>query len=299
MREGALRPAVLSSRETGRLIGAASGRGRGPANLGFYGLAIFFSVFAFFPMLWIFITSLKPAAEVAAQPVTYFPAHPTLDNYVIAFQQAPFARYYLNSAIVSIIATVVCLFLAGLAGYALARLKFRGKQYVLIGILTASFFPAIVQLIPLYNIMLNAHLLNTYPALIIPYAFHSLPMATWLLSAYLRDIPHDLEEAAMVDGTTRLGAFWRVILPISAPGFVTAGIVVFVYNWNEFLLALTFMSNPQFRTLPVGIALYQGQFTFPWGTISAATVVAVIPLVVMILVFQRRLITGLTAGAVK
>jgi len=299
MRDGAVRPAVLSSRETGRLIGHARRPGRGPANLGFYSLAIFFSIFAFFPMIWIFLTSLKPPEEVAAQPVTYLPAHLTLSNYAIAFQQAPFARYYFNSAVVAIVATVVCLVLAGLAGYALARLKFRGKQYVLIGILTASFFPAIVQLIPLYNVMLNAHLLNTYPALIIPYAFHSLPMATWLLSAYLRDIPHDLEEAAMVDGTTRLGAFWRVILPISAPGFVTAGIVVFVYNWNEFLLALTFMSNQDFRTLPVGIALYQGQFTFPWGTISAATVVAVIPLVALILIFQRRLITGLTAGAVK
>ena len=274
--------------------------GRPPlSRIGFYAMAALFAAFAFFPMLWILDTSLKPLDELTAQPILYLPTHPTLSNYQIAFQQAPFARYYLNSVVVSLSATLACLVLASLAGYALARLRFRGKQVVLVGILTASFFPPITQLIPLYQLMLNLHLLNTYWALIIPYTFHTLPMAIWLLSAYLRDIPRDLEEAAMVDGTSRLGAFWRVIVPVSAPGFVTAAIIVFVYNWNEFLFALTYEPDANMRTIPVGIALYQGQFTFPWGTITAATVVAVLPLVVIILVFQRRLITGLTAGAVK
>lgn len=297
MREVPFGP-VISVR-SGRRTGPRSGIGRRARNTAFYALVTVFSVFAFFPMIWIFLTSLKPPDEVAAQPATYWPQSPTLDNYVIALEQAPFLRYYWNSAVVALLATGLCLILAGLAGYALARLRFRGKQYVLLGIIAASFFPAIVQLIPLYKLMLTLGQLNQYPALILPYTFHTVPMATWLLAAYLRDIPRGLEEAAMVDGTTRLGAFWRVIVPISAPGFVTAGIVVFVYNWNEFLLALTFMSDPNMRTLPVGIALYQGQFTFPWGTISAATVVAVLPLVLIILIFQRRLITGLTAGAVK
>lgn len=297
MREAAVRP-VISARSEPR-TGTRSRLGRRARNTAFYALVIVFAVFAFFPMVWIFLTSLKPPDEVAAQPVTYWPQGPTLDNYVIAFKQAPFLRYYGNSAVVALLATALSLVLAGLAGYALARLRFRGKQYVLLGIIAASFFPAIVQLIPLYNLMLTLGQLNQYPALILPYTFHTVPMATWLLTAYLRDVPRGLEEAAMVDGTTRLGAFWRVIVPISAPGFVTAGIVVFVYNWNEFLLALTFMPDPNMRTLPVGIALYQGQFTFPWGTISAATVVAVLPLVLIILIFQRRLITGLTAGAVK
>lgn len=250
-------------------------------------------------MLWVFDTSIKPLNEVTAQPVTYLPSHPTLENYQIAFGQAPFGRYYLNSTIVSLLSTFFCLALAALAAYAIARLRFRGKQWVLIGILMASFFPAITQLIPLYNIMRTLGLLNTYPALILPYTFHTLPMAIWLLSAYLRDIPRDLEEAAMVDGSSRIGAFLRVILPVSAPGFITAGIIVFVYNWNEFLLSLAFMTEQNVKTLPVGIQQYQGQFTFPWGTISAATVLAVIPLVLLILIFQRRLITGLTAGAVK
>lgn len=274
-------------------------RGVAPSRVGFYVLVAFFAIFAFFPMLWVFDTSIKPLNEVTAQPVTYLPSHPTLENYQIAFGQAPFGRYYLNSTIVSLFSTFFCLALAALAAYAIARLRFRGKQLVLIGILMASFFPAITQLIPLYNIMRTFGLLNTYPALILPYTFHTLPMAIWLLSAYLRDIPRDLEEAAMVDGTSRIGAFLRVILPVSAPGFITAGIIVFVYNWNEFLLSLAFMTEQNVKTLPVGIQQYQGQFTFPWGTISAATVLAVIPLVLLILIFQRRLITGLTAGAVK
>lgn len=297
MREGALR--VARGYAPTRTPERGATRGPGLGRIGFYAMAAFFSVFAFFPMLWILDTSLKPLDQLTAQPILFFPSRPTLSNYAIAFQQAPFGRYYLNSTVCSLSATLACLLLAGLAGYALARLRFRGKQLVLVGILTASFFPPITQLIPLYQLMLTLNLLNTYWALIIPYTFHTLPMAIWLLSAYLRDIPRDLEEAAMVDGTTRLGAFWRVILPVAAPGFVTAAIIVFVYNWNEFLFALTFEPNADMRTVPVGIALYQGQFTFPWGTISAATVVAVLPLVLIILVFQRRLISGLTAGAVK
>ncbi len=299
MHDQALRPPVARWRARGRLAGALRRPGRAPARAGFYAMAVVFAVFSFFPIAWILLSSFMPLQELTAQPLAYLPQPPTLDSYRFALQQAPFARYYLNSTVCSLVATFACLVLAGLAGYAIARLRFRGKQVVLVGILMASFFPPITQLIPLYNVMNQFGLLNTYWALIIPYTFHTLPMAIWLLSAYLRDIPRDLEEAAMVDGTSRLGAFWRVIVPISAPGFITAGIIVFVYNWNEFLFALTFEPNADMRTIPVGIALYQGQFTYPWGTISAATVLAVVPLVLIILAFQRRLITGLTAGAVK
>src|SRR5262249_9718591 len=226
------------------------------------------------------------------------PHPPTLDNYRFALQQAPFARYYLNSTVCSLSATFACLVLAGLAGYAIARLRFRGKQYVLVGILMASFFPPITQLRPLYRRLSKVHLVDTDWAVRVRCPLDTLPMASWLLRAYLRDIARDLEEAAMGDGPSRLGAFWRVIVPISAPGFIAAGIIVFVYDWNEFLFALTFEPNAAMRTIPVGIALYQGQFTYPWGTISAATALAVVPLVLIILIFQRRLITGLTAGPV-
>lgn len=299
MRDEALRPPVAAWRERSGMAGALRRPGQAPARASFYAVAVCFAIFSFFPMAWILLSSFMPLREITAQPLAYLPQPPTLDNYRFALQQAPFARYYLNSTVCSLAGTCACLVLAGLAGYAIARLRFRGKQLLLVGVLMMSFFPPITQLIPLYNIMNRLGLLNTYWALIIPYTFHTLPMAIWLLSAYLRDIPRDLEEAAMVDGTSRLGAFWRVIVPVSAPGFITAGIIVFVYNWNEFLFALTFEPNVDMRTIPVGIALYQGQFTYPWGTISAATALAVVPLVLIILVFQRRLITGLTAGAVK
>ncbi|MHB8618504.1 MAG: carbohydrate ABC transporter permease [Chloroflexota bacterium] len=266
---------------------------------GFYVMAGVFAVFAFFPMIWISLSSLMPLKDIAAQPLVYLPKPPTLDSYRIAFGQQPFARYYANSAVVSLSATCITLVLGCMAGYALARLRFPGKRALLIGILAATFLPPITQLIPLYNVMSDFGLLNTYWALIVPYTFHTLPMAIWLLSAYLRDIESALEEAAMVDGLTRLGALRRIILPLSAPGLVTAAIIVFAYNWNEFLFALTFEPNASMRTIPVGIALYQGQFTYPWGTISAATLLAVLPLILLILLFQRRLISGLTAGAVK
>ena len=298
MREETLSPPLAATRARRRAV-ARLRPGRVGGRSAFYLMAIVFAVFSLFPMAWILLSSFMPLADLTSQPLVYLPHPPTLDNYRFALQQAPFVRYYLNSTVCSLTATFACLVLAGLAGYAIARLRFRRKQYVLVGILMASFFPPITQLIPLYNLMNKFNLLNTYWALIIPYTFHTLPMAIWLLSAYLRDIPRDLEEAAMVDGTSRLGAFWRVIVPISAPGFITAGIIVFVYNWNEFLFALTFEPNAVMRTIPVGIALYQGQFTYPWGTISAATALAVVPVVLIILIFQRRLITGLTAGAVK
>jgi multiple sugar transport system permease protein len=268
-------------------------------HLAFYVMAAAFALVAFLPMVWILDTSLKPLSQLTTQPPTYLPWPATLQNYVVAFAQQPFARYYLNSAVVSVAATAACLALAALAGYAIARLRFRWKRVVLIGILSASLFPPITQLLPLYNVMQTLGLLNNYLALIIPYTFHTLPMAIWLLSAYLRDIPRDLEEAAMVDGAGRMRALLRVVLPLSSPGLVTTGVIVFVYDWNEFLFSLTFMTQQDMRTIPVGIALYQGQYSFPWGTISAATVMAVIPLVLLILFFQRRLIAGLTAGAVK
>lgn len=298
---GRLDVPTLGRRADARLTARGRGRRRGEraAHAGFYAMAIGFAIFSFLPMAWIALSSFMPLRQITAQPLEYLPSPPVFDNYRYALQQAPFGRYYLNSAAVSLTSTLATLVLAALAGYAVARLRFRGKQVLLVAILAASFFPPITQLIPLYQLMSNFRLLNTYWALIIPYTFHTLPMAIWLLSAYLRDIPRDLEDAAMVDGTTRLGAFWRVILPISAPGFVTAAIIVFVYNWNEFLFALTFEPNAEMRTIPVGIALYQGQFTYPWGTIAAATVMAAVPLVLIILIFQRRLITGLTAGAVK
>ena len=261
--------------------------------------AIILGFYALFPVIWILITSLKPQAQLTTQPVTLFPTSVTLGSYRTALSQAPFGRYYFNSLLVTVTSTVFSLTLGTFAGYALARLRFRFKRLILMVILAFSFLPPITLVVPLFNLFRHFNLLNTYWALIIPYTFLTLPICVWLMNAYLQDLPKELEEAAKVDGLSTLGAFFRIILRVSVPGVVTTGLIIFATNWNEFLLALTFMTNNQMRTLPVGIALYPGQYTFPWGIISAATVLALVPVALGVSVFQRRLISGLTLGAVK
>ena len=271
----------------------------------------------FFPAAWLFLTSLKKEGELTRLPITYLPADATLGNYAQVFESNPFELFLRNSLIVSIGATIICVLFAALAGYALGRLNIRGRRTIMTGIVMTSMFPALVLLVPLYRLFrgveipwLNGflflpatvttpNLLNTYWALIIPYVALSLPIATLILTSFFQLIPDDLESAATVDGATRVGALFRIIMPLSAPGIVTAGIIVFVNSWNEFLLALTFNTNLEMRTVPVGITLYQGEFAFPWAVISAAVTLGIIPLVVLIIFFQQKIISGLTAGGVK
>lgn len=262
-----------------------------------------------FPSFWLLLTSFKTESELTRLPITYLPQDPTLQNYVAVFVQNPFARFLLNSAVVSVAATIICVLFAALAGYALGRLQLPGRRAILTGIVMTSMFPALVLLVPLYRMFVGVeipglgwftpNLLNTYWALIIPYVALSLPIATLILTSFFQLIPFELEDAATVDGCTRVGALYRVIAPLSAPGVVTAAIIVFVNSWNEFLLALTFNSAHSMRTVPVGITLYQGEFAFPWAVISAAVTIGILPLVVLILLFQQRIISGLTAGGVK
>lgn len=279
-----------------------------------------------FPAVWLLLTSFKTENELTRIPITYLPHHFTLHNYVDVFTQNPFARFLLNSAVVSLVATLVTVLFASLAGYALARLRLRFRRPVLTAIVMTSMFPALVMLVPLYRLfvgvdvpgltqlfaylhamgwgfmptrVMTPNLLNTYWALIIPYVALSLPITTLILTSFFQLIPTDLEAAATVDGTSRVGALFRIIAPLSAPGLVTAGIIAFVNSWNEFLLALTFNTATTMRTVPVGITLYQGEFAFPWAVISAAVTLGIVPLVVLILSFQQRIISGLTAGGVK
>lgn len=273
---------------------------RAPIQHAFFWVAAAVAVvYSVFPIIWILITSVKPQNELTSQPVTLIPSSITFDSYRAAFSQAAFGRYYLNSAIVVGISTAACLVLALMSGYALARLNFRGKPYVLLAILAASFFPPITQVVPLYTALRHVRLLDTYWAVIIPYTVRTLPIATWLLQAYLRDIPRDLEQSGMVDGLSRWRAATQLIFPIAIPGIATTTMIVFIENWNEFLYALAFLPTDSMRTLPVGIDLYPGQFSFPWGVISAATIAAILPLALLTLAFQRRLVSGLAAGAIK
>ena len=253
----------------------------------------------FFPAVWILFTSLKTESELARQPITWWPQHATLQNYVQAFADQPLLRYLGNSAAVALLSTAVALTVSSMAAYAIARLNLKHRQLILTCIVASSMFPLVTLLVPIFETMRSLGLLNTYAALVIPYTVLNLPVCTLVLVSFFQSIPRDLENAAMIDGCTRVGALWRVVLPLAAPGVFTAGILAFVNAWDEFLLALALNSSASMRTLPVGITLYQGEFNFPWPIISAALIVAIVPVAVLIALFQERVVGGLTQGGLK
>jgi multiple sugar transport system permease protein len=252
-----------------------------------------------FPALWILFTSLKTEAELTAKPITWLPHAPTIANYLRAFTDQPLLLFLFNSFMVAILSTALTLFISVLAAYALARLQLRARDLILSAIIAVSTFPLVTLLVPLFEIMRALNLLNTWVALILPYTVLSLPVCTLILVSFFEGIPRDLENSAMIDGCTRIGALFKVVVPLSAPGVFTAGILAFVNAWDEFLLALSFNSNPMLRTLPVGITLYQGEFAFPWPVISAALVVGIVPVAALIVIFQERVVSGLTSGGIK
>ncbi|MBU3648901.1 MAG: carbohydrate ABC transporter permease [Limnohabitans sp.] len=253
----------------------------------------------FFPALWILLTSLKVEVELVKKPITWWPDNPTLQNYVQAFTDQPLLLYMKNSLWVAVVATVASLLVSACAAYAIARLNLRHRQLILTCIVASSMFPLVTLLVPIFETMRALNLLNTYTALVLPYIVLNLPVCTLVLVGFFQSIPRDLENAAMIDGCTRLGALWRVVVPLSAPGVFTAGILAFVNAWDEFLLALSLNASASMRTLPVGITLYQGEFSFPWPIISAALIVAIVPLAILIASFQERVVSGLTQGGLK
>lgn len=268
-------------------------------KLGFYGSVIAIALISMFPVIWMFITSIKQPSNVVQFPVQYVPQNPTLENYRTALSQAPFVRYLFNSFIIAGGTAVVDVILGALAGYSLSRLRFRFKLPVLLLILGTAMLPFISRLIPLFSLARSWGLLNNYLGLIIPYAAFQLPFAVWIFQAYFKELPDSLEEAGLMDGLSRIGVLFRIILPVSAPAMATTAIIVFIYAWNEFLFALTFMTEDSMRTITVGIALYQGEFQYPWGTISAAVFMSIVPLMLFMLLFQRKVVEGLTAGTGK
>jgi multiple sugar transport system permease protein len=252
-----------------------------------------------FPALWILFTSLKTEAELTAKPITWTPHAPTVQNYVQAFSDQPLHLFLFNSFMVALLSTALTILISVLAAYALARLNLKYRALILSLIIAVSTFPLVTLLVPLFEIMRALNLLNSWTALILPYTVLSLPVCTLMLVSFFESIPRDLENAAMIDGCTRIGALFKVVVPLCAPGVFTAGILAFVNAWDEFLLALSFNSNPALRTLPVGIQLYQGEFAFPWPVISAALVVGIVPVAILIVIFQERVVSGLTAGGLK
>jgi trehalose/maltose transport system permease protein len=256
-------------------------------------------LFCLFPFYWLINTSLKTGADLNNANVV--PPSPTLKNYESIFEDSDFTTALRNSVIVAGLTTICALILGSFAGYALARLRFRFKFVLLAIILSITTFPPIAIAAPLFKIWTDAGIYDTLPGLIPPFLAFTLPLTIYVLASFFKEIPRDLEEAALVDGATHFQAFRKVVLPLAAPGLVTAGLLSFIWAWNEFLLAITLTSSPDARPVPAALAFFTGtqKFEVPIGTITAATVVVTVPLVILVLVFQKRIVAGLTAGAVK
>ncbi|MGV1048341.1 MAG: carbohydrate ABC transporter permease [Solirubrobacterales bacterium] len=260
-------------------------------------------LFALIPVIWLISISLKPPSEITDQ--RFIPQSISFDNYKSLFEggvsDSPFIKPLINSIAIALITTVIAITLASLTAYAIARLEFPGKRVILAGALAIAMFPPISTVGPLFDMWRALGIYDTYLGLIIPYLTFSLPLAIYVLVAFFREIPWDLEQAALVDGATPFQAFRKVILPLAAPGVFTAAILVFIFAWNDFVFAISLTSSDASRTVPAALAFFTGESTFtePTGSIAAAAVVVTIPIIVFVLVFQRRIVAGLTAGAVK
>jgi ABC-type glycerol-3-phosphate transport system permease component len=251
-----------------------------------------------FPVYWMLVASVAPESQLFDAPALV-PVAPSLDHYRALFDERDFLIPIRNSLIVAGATTAVAIPLAVLCAYALARLPMRGKSAVLALILAVSMFPQISIVPPLYLWLRFVGLLNTYPGLVLPYLTFSTPLAVWILTGFFRQLPRDLEEAAMLDGASRLRALREIVLPLAAPGVASAAILTFLYSWNEFLFALSFTLGPERYTVPVAITLFRGRYQVPWGQILAAASIATVPVALIVLAFQRRIVSGLTAGATK
>jgi multiple sugar transport system permease protein len=260
-------------------------------------------IFALIPVVWLISISLKPPSAVTDQ--RFIPSEVSLDNYKSLFEggisDSPFIKPLINSIAIALITTVIAITLASFAAYAIARLEFPGKRLILAGALAIAMFPPISTVGPLFDMWRALGLYDTYPGLIIPYLTFSLPLAIYVLVAFFREIPWDLEQAAQVDGATPFQAFRKIIVPLAAPGVFTAAILVFIFAWNDFVFAISLTSSDASRTVPAALAFFTGEssFTQPTGSIAAAAVVVTVPIIVFVLFFQRRIVSGLTAGAVK
>jgi trehalose/maltose transport system permease protein len=271
-------------------------------RVGFYTFVTAFVVFCLAPFVWTLLTSLKGPTTIFDVPISYLPKPADLANYREIFQLERFRWALLNSAIVATSATVISLVVGSLCAYAIARLNFPFKNVLLALVLGIAMFPGIAIIGPLFRQFNTWGLTNNYLALILPNVTFTLPICIWTLTAFFSDLPSELEESARVDGCTRLQAFYKITVPLAAPGVFTAAILLFIQAWNEFLFARTFMSQPNRLTATVAIAQFEGAdiaAQYPWGQITAASIVITLPLVVLVLLFQRRIISGLTAGAVK
>ncbi len=266
---------------------------------GFYLLVAAIILYSVFPFYYAIVTSLKAGSQLFS--VEYFPLTWNWDNYISVFREQPFAYNLLNSVLVSFAVVALSLFFGVTAAFALGRVQFRGRGLLLLTVLGVSMFPQVAVLSGMFELIRSLGLYNNLLGLVISYMIFTLPFTVWVLTTFMRDLPKELEEAAIMDGATPWEIIVKVFMPLMWPALVTTGLLAFIAAWNEFLFALTFTLTNTQRTVPVAIALISGasQYELPWGNIMAASVIVTLPVVVLVLIFQRRIVSGLTAGAVK
>jgi multiple sugar transport system permease protein len=277
---------------------SARARGGLSRRMGDLGVAAIL-IFALFPLAWTAYTSLRPEQDIIAEPTSLIPDAVTLDNYVATWRQTDFPQLMLNSLVVSAMTVAISLTLATFAAYSLSRSRFRGRGGVLMLYLGIRIIPGVLLLIPLFIVMQQLGLLDTRVALALTYTTFTLPAAVWFMKGFFDGLPVDLENAARVDGCTRLGALFRVVLPLVRPGLAATAILVAIEAWNEVLFALLLTSTTASRTWPVGMRLLIGEFQLPWGQLTAAAVLSLLPVIVAFAFAGRAMIAGLTAGGLK
>jgi len=280
----------------------ATGKGAGRSALNMVLFYIFLVIFVFvsvFPLLWVFKMSIVTKSELYATPPTFVPQDLSGAEWAQVLGDSTFQKALINSSIIAGVTTVICLFFGSIAAYAISRLRFRFKGTVMTLILAISFFPAVAIIAPLFIQYTQLGLINTYASVIITDTVFALPLTIWLLVAFFRELPVDLEDAARVDGATTIQAFRKVIVPLAAPGVFTTAILTFIYAWNEFLFANTFLFDENTQPVTVVIPNFATIYTVDYGAQAAASVIVTVPLVILVLIFQRRIVSGLTAGAVK
>ena len=264
-----------------------------------YAVIIAIMIFSLGPIVWTVLTSLKPEADIVTREMQYLPQRITFDNYVAIWNRSGYQRLIGNSTIVTVITLTVCMLIGTLAAYGFSRYQFRGRSQILMLYLVIRMFPVVLMIVPLWIIMRSVGLLNTHFGLGLAYTTFLLPLCIWMMKGFFDAIPPELEDAARIDGCTRLSALFRVVLPLARGGLVATAVFIGIAAWNEYLFALMFTNSQNTQTWPVGLALMVGEFQLPWGALSAGGVISIIPVIILFGIVQQALVRGLTAGAVK
>ncbi len=260
---------------------------------------LFFLVFALFPVYWLLNTSLKPPADAVRVPIQYLPKVITFENYVAVWQQTDFPVFFRNSLLVAVVSATFAVFLSIFAGYALSRFNFKGKRFTLLAFLATQMVPILVMIVPLFLLFKSVNLINTLTSLIISYAVITLPFCSMTIMGFFQRIPAALEEAAMIDGCSRIQALFRVIIPVMLPGVVVTYVFAFISGWNEFFFSVMFINSQMKKTIPVGINMFIQKVEVNWGMMSAAGIISLVPSIIMFMMIQKYIITGMMAGSVK